>query len=55
MREIGLPDNLKRPISKINKHLGYEELLQLKDKDVKPVEDIRGEFGEHEKEQVEVD
>ena len=36
------------------KHLGHKELLQLEDKDVEPVEDIRGELGHHEEEQVEV-
>ena len=36
-------------------HLGHKELLKLKDKDVKPVKDVGGEFGEHEEEEVEVD
>ena len=43
-----------RLVCRKEKHLGHKELLQLEDKDVEPVEDVGGELGHHEEEQVEV-
>ena len=47
--------SISRKGASLKKHLGHKELLKLKDKDVKPVEDVGGEFGEHQEEEIEVD
>ena len=55
MRKVSFLPSLKKGPFPEKKHLGYEELLQLKDEDVKPIKDVGGEFGDHEEEEVEVD